>query len=147
LVEDPKEYRFCPYAEAVAGLKEARRGLKFVTAGLYAISSGEALGLYRQMLFGKGARPIVGRGHISREAAAKVLNEQGDDLPMSVLLRCRIRFFTEGAVIGSSDFVRAQINSWTLSKERKHAPQPKSVVANDFDGIEVLKNVRGSAFS
>jgi REP element-mobilizing transposase RayT len=147
LVKDPKDYRFCSYAEAVAGLKDALRGLKFVTAGNYACSDSEALNLYRQMLFGKGAQPVEGRGQVSREAAAKVLNEQQGQLPMAVLLRCRIRFFTEGAVIGSKDFVHTQCKHWTASKGRKHPPKPERVQTNDFGGIDVLKNVRGSAFS
>jgi REP element-mobilizing transposase RayT len=147
IVEDPKDYRFCGYAEAVAGQRDALRGLKFITAGLYDCSNREVLGLYRQMLFGKGAQASEGGCHISREEAAKVLNEQAGQLPVSVLLRCRIRFFTEGAVIGSSDFVRSQLEQWAQSKQRKHTPKPRSVQANDFDGLAVLKNVRGSAFS
>ena len=54
LVGDPKDYRFCGYAEAVAGGALARDGLQRIWADFGA----DALQAHRRLLFGKGASPI-----------------------------------------------------------------------------------------
>ncbi len=65
IVEDPKEYRFCGYAEAVAGEKRAKLGLAFIWADSMKLkkmkdgshSFDEVLAAHRQLIFGKGASP------------------------------------------------------------------------------------------
>ena len=42
LVEDPKDYRFCGYAEAVAGVGVAREGLRRIWAGFVGDAAGTA---------------------------------------------------------------------------------------------------------
>ncbi len=116
-MEDPKDYRWCGYAEAVAGNLKAQRGLEVVWA---TYASGElrdagggvrlksALAAHRSLIFGKGASPWDCRGkRIDRATAERVLNEENGELPMSVVLRCRVRYFTDGAVLGTAEFVRA----------------------------------------
>ncbi len=50
LVEDPKDYRWCGYAEAAAGNREARAGL----ATSLGVSREAAPTEYRKWLFGEG---------------------------------------------------------------------------------------------
>lgn len=147
LVEDPKDYRFCGYAEAVAGQKWATKGLKFVTAGRYEVTEREALADYRCMLFGKGSSPAVGKGQMDREQAARVLEKEQGQLPTSTLLRCRIRYFTEGAVLGSREFVEAQMAAWQRSTGRKYPPSPRFIPCIGEAPFAVMRGVRGSAFS
>ncbi len=147
LVEDPKDYRFCGYAEAVAGHHSAIQSLKFVSAGLYEISKTEALQSYRQMLFGKGGAPAVGKSAIHRERAVRVLETEEGLLPTSTLLRCRVRYFTEGAVLGSEEFVRAHAANWMKKSGRQRPIRPKSITCSDHEPLAVIRNVRGQAFS
>ncbi len=147
LVEDPKDYRFCGYAEAVAGRVAAIRSLKFVSAGLYDISNEEALRNYRQMLFGKGSAPSGTKAHITREDALKVLEKEAGRLPTTVLLRCRVRYFTEGAALGSAEFIKLHAERWKRTSERKKAVRPKFIVCSDAEALTVLRNVRGEAFT
>jgi len=53
ICSDPKDYRFCGYAEALAGSKLAQKGLLSVIGGTWH----EAQSTYRQMLFSIGAGP------------------------------------------------------------------------------------------
>jgi len=147
IVEDPKDYRFCGYAEAVAGRKHAVRSLKFLTAGLYSISQEEALAHYRCMLFGKGSAPIGGKVQIDRMHAVRVLEEEQGRLPYHILLRCRIRYFSEGAVLGSVEFVQSYMESWQSSTGRKYPPKPQNIRTEDTKLLAVMKNVRGAAYS
>ena len=146
LVKDPKDYRFCGYAEAVAGNHSAIQSLKFVSAGLYKISKTEALQSYRQMLFGKGGAPAIGKSAIDRERAVRVLETETGLLPASTLLRCRVRYFTEGAVLGSAEFVRGHAANWMKQSERQRPIRPKSITCSDHEPLSVIRNVRGQAF-
>lgn len=147
LVEDPKDYRFCGYAEAVAGRKLAIQSLKFVSAGLYDISNEEALQNYRHMLFGMGSALTEKKAYISRERAIQVLEKEDGRLPTAVLLRCRVRYFSEGAALGSAEFVRVHAERWKRISDRKKAVRPKFIVCSDADALTVMRNVRGQAFT
>ncbi|MGB0415815.1 MAG: transposase, partial [Coraliomargarita sp.] len=71
LVEDPKDYRFCGYAEAVAGEVEARKGLKRIWAdhagagaSSRAPTMARVLKAHRMLIFGKGASPWTHQGRV-----------------------------------------------------------------------------------
>jgi len=147
IVEDPKDYRFCGYSEAVAGHRHAVRSLKFLTAGLYSISVEEALAQYRCMLFGKGSAPAGGAAQIDRAAAVRVMEKEQGALPRYILLRCRIRYLTEGAVLGSREFVQSHVEHWQRSTGRKYPPRPQMIETEDTEVLAVMKNVRGTAYS
>jgi hypothetical protein len=69
LATDPKDYRFCGYAEAVAGNKPARAGLTHI------IGEGKhwpaVQAAYRESLFGKGSTPEEHAAAISPEQFAR----------------------------------------------------------------------------
>jgi REP element-mobilizing transposase RayT len=114
LVDDPKDYRWCGYGAALGGDVLAGAGLAEVVKALpVAETEGlEPLPGYRVLLFGRGVeRGATAEGEavkkgFSREAACKVIAE-GGKLERVDFLRCRVRYFTEGAVIGSREFVNA----------------------------------------
>ena len=113
LVERPEEYRWCSYAAAVGGMKLARSGL------VSAISPGRKLGWakaaekYREYLFGVGREVKGGQtpdgevkskgGFTQREIEA--VWAAGGKLSLAQALRCRVRYFTDGVVLGSQEFV------------------------------------------
>ena len=102
LCEVPKDYRFCGYAEALGGESVAQNGIA-------AIAESDdwkvAVREYRMMIFGKGAAPKAGAYAISQEKMEAVMRARGK-LPRAVLLRCRVRYFSDGAILGSKAFVR-----------------------------------------
>ena len=115
LVEDPKDYRWSGYGEAMAGQRTAREGLRRVVEGLGQGKAGtfsEALALYRVHLYHQGTEEREAlnedghlvRGALKREAVLKVLAARGR-LPLGSYVRCRVRYFCDGAVLGSRGFV------------------------------------------
>jgi len=129
MVDDPADYRWSSYGEAVGGGrkgngKKAREGLvRAITsdgadggAGFDAGRWKEASRRYRRLLgMALERKPmnakveVTGKMRISKNEAEAL--ESGDnetvlpELSMAKMLRCRVRYFTDGAVIGGREFV------------------------------------------
>jgi REP-associated tyrosine transposase len=139
LVEDPKNYRFCGYAEAVGGRETARSGIHSVLGGR---SWEETQSNYRQLLFGTGVRPRKNAGGISIETFKRVMDE-GGRLPLTELLRCRFRYFSDGAVLGSKAFVETQIAIYRAKMSRREGSGPWELPPlADWGDLAVLRKVR-----
>jgi REP element-mobilizing transposase RayT len=113
LVSDPKDYRYSGYGEAVGGGKEARRGLRRLmeaTHGSGRVSWGKTHNAYRQHLYVQGRQKGQNRqGQAVRpgftpEQVRQVL-AAGGRLPMHEILRCRVRYFSDGLALGSREFL------------------------------------------
>ena len=115
LVKDPKDYRWSGYGEAAAGRKRAKLGIQRVMLSLAAgkeVSPSNALELYRLYVYNQGQpqREASGtarrkaRGALKHEEVMAVLKRKGK-LSLEDYLRCRVRYFTDGAVVGSREFV------------------------------------------
>ncbi|CAN5338331.1 hypothetical protein BH23VER1_BH23VER1_02780 [soil metagenome] len=110
LAEDPKDYRFCGYAEALGGSRSAVGGLRRVVAPEEdGIKAGEVLSRYRLLIFGRGGQRRDGSGRVVRrgvsEESREAVEKAGGVLPFHVLLRGRVRYLTEGAAVGSREFL------------------------------------------
>jgi hypothetical protein len=145
LVIDPKDYRFCGYAEAVAGNTTARAGLRFVVAGpernphWTTVQNG-----YRLTLFGVGSAPRDGAGSIPPAELHKVVEKQGR-LALPDVLRCRIRHFTDGAVLGSKAFVAEHLSTYRRRTGRRRKSPPKPLPDIAYWGSD-LNTLRGRRF-
>ena len=151
MVKDPSEYRWSSYGEAVGGGKKgdgkkAREGLVRAYfcdqgVGYEAEKWQEVSRLYRRLMgLALGKKP--GRTELTKSArglgqttknTAELLEGQDNetalkDLGTAKMLRCRIRYFTDGAVIGSKEFV----NEAFASARERFGPKRK-------DGARKLK--------
>jgi putative transposase len=125
MVSDPAEYRWSSYGEAVGGGskgngKKAREGLvracmSHQGAGFEAEKWKEVSPIYRRAM-GLALGRKSGKAGVKKGGARPQMNtaealEAKDngtalaDMGMAAMLRCRIRYFTDGAVIGSKEFV------------------------------------------
>jgi putative transposase len=128
MVKDPADYRWSSYGEAIGG--GAKGNGKTARAGLVrALKAHQGVGAdaelwasgisreYRKLLMSGAVQKIserVGRdgkmvtetlrNGISKEEAAHEQERDGE-ISLGTMLRCRIRYFTDGAVIGSRVFV------------------------------------------
>jgi hypothetical protein len=155
MVADPADYRWSSYGEAVGGGtkgdgKKAREGLVRAYfcdqgVGFEAEKWREVSRLYRRLM-GLALVRKSGRAEVSRAEkglgqstmnTAEMLESDDNgsvlkDLGMAKMLRCRVRYFTDGAVIGSKEFV----NEAFASARERFGPKRK-------DGARKLKG--GSA--
>jgi putative transposase len=138
MVKDPAEHRWSSYGEAIGGGKKgdgkkAREGLVrayFCDQGV-GFDAGkwqEVSRLYRRLMgLALGKKPgranvsqsNKGLGQTTKNTAELLESEDNEtvlkDLGMAKMLRCRIRYFTDGAVIGSRSFVD---EAFSKSRER-----------------------------
>ena len=135
IVSDPAGYRWSSYGEAIGGGaggggKKAREGLvraclSHQGAGFEAEQWAEASRLYRRLL-GLALERKSGAAEIDQAQVKPALNtgealaakDNGTVLPdlgVAAMLLHRVRYFTDGAVIGSKAFVNA---AFTAARER-----------------------------
>jgi len=144
MVVDPADYRWSSYGEAVGGGakgngKKARAGLVRAMGahkGYEADASHWSQGIsrqYRSLLMagaieqteqvishdGKSERRVIRKG-IPKAFAEQEENWFGE-LSLARMLRCRVRYFTDGAVIGS----RAFVNEAFVSARERFGPRRK----------------------
>jgi hypothetical protein len=126
--KDPAEYRWSSYGEAVGGGtkgngRKAREGLVRAYlcdqgVGFEAEKWQEVSRLYRRLMgLALGKKPGRAENQRRSQTAATVTKNTAEllesdanetllkDLGMAKMLRCRVRYFTDGAVIGSREFV------------------------------------------
>jgi REP element-mobilizing transposase RayT len=157
MVKDPAEHRWSSYGEAVGGGnkgngKKAREGLVrayFCDQGV-GFDAGkweEVSQLYRRLMgLAIGRKPgqaevsqsTKGLGQATKNTAELLESEDNEtalkDLGTAKMLRCRIRYFTDGAVIGSKEFV----NEAFASARDRFGPKRK-------DGARKLKGEGAAA--
>ena len=135
IVSDPKDYRFCGYGEAIGGgSRLAREGLMSVDRDL----SG-----YRQTLYGYGSDVRDGKASVSREEAVRVLEKEKGRLPLATVLRCRVRYFSDGIIFGSAPFVIRELEANADgAKVKAHG-----LTGSDWQGLSVGKGLRKDLFS
>jgi REP element-mobilizing transposase RayT len=144
LASDPKDYRFCGYGEAVAGHKPACAGLCAIHGP--STTWADAHSAYREALFGTGTTTKQHAQAILPAAFEKVLKQKGR-LPLATVLRCRVRYFTDGAVLGSQAFVATHLAAYQKrhgARERT-APRPLAPIT-DWGGLTALRGLRKNAF-
>ena len=128
MVADPADYRWSSYGEAVGGGtkgngKKAREGLVRAYfcdqgVGFEAERWREVSRLYRRLMgLALGRKPgrfevsetARGLGQTTKNTAEMLASDDNEtvlkDLGMSRMLQCRVRYFTDGVVIGSREFV------------------------------------------
>ncbi len=184
IVEDPKDYRFSGYGEAIGRGRLAGFGLMRRLAGLPAegLEAGggcasevgeaasakgvsgthqvrrrsvgslskrleEAAQAYRILLYVEGSTPVEGpRGQkkagrvMSRKAMREVL-ARGGTLSTGELLRCRVRYMTDGAIIGSRGFIETKAGELKESIGPKKA-SPRPMRGGGWFGLCSLRDLR-----
>ena len=158
ICDDPKDYRWSSYGEAVAGGKLAQTALQWLhsfqieslgtTSTTPNISAQESLERWRCYLFGvpyskaarkeelskekEGGEAELFRSRVSREKSLEVLHSEGR-LKRSDYLRCRVRYLSDGIALGSKEFVEAAFQSGRelFAEQRKTGARP-------LKGLEVL---------
>lgn len=156
LVDDPKDYRWCGYGAAAAGEPQAQIGLRAVLAGGQRIAEEQdtpanALATYRRWLFGQGeqregttetGQPL--RRGFTREAVLAVIAARGR-LALTEYLRLRVRYFADGAVLGTRGFVEG-----IFTELRERFGSKRTSGARRMDGLEpelfTLRRLRRQVF-
>lgn len=106
-----------------------------------------ALEQYRMILFGMGSSRSRENQKVMSAEKARAVIAQGGKLPVSVLLRCRVRYMTAGAVLGSQEFVSTYYEAHRehFSERRKKCFHKMS--GSDWGGLVVLRGLRSDIYT
>ena len=151
IVSDPVEYRYCGYGEAMGGSRIARRGIaRLMDSGSY---WGRAIERYRVIVFGKQSslklRPsggyvrdaAKGNAGVDPEKTREILNT-GGRVSRNEALRCRVRYFSDGAVLGSKEFVQGYFESNRDRFGAKCRDRPRRMRGSDWEGLMCIRDFR-----
>ena len=154
LVSDPKEYRYSGYGEAMGGGTVAREGLRRLMQATRGsrVSWGRTQRAYRQHLYVQGrrkgldpaGRPV--RQGFTPEEVQKVLSA-GGRLPLHELLRCRVRYFSDGLALGSQAFLEPIFHRYRGHFGQKRQSGARPMRYGDWGGLCTLRNLRLQAVS
>jgi putative transposase len=150
LCTDPKDYCYCGYAEALAGSARARQGIQTILGHPKASSWQELRRHYQEHLLNRGSRLTKTRPPFLAPAKAKrVVDQQKAPLSMPQLLRCRIRYFSDGVILGSQAFVQHHFYQLKekLGYKRRTAATPLTALGGGPDPpLWVFRDLRLKPF-
>ncbi len=148
IAADPKDYRWCGYAQACAGVGEAVAGLKRVAIATDPVTGTSAAGSagaefdllswYRQLLYGKGEERVDAEGRVVKpgfsEEKVEAVKNEGGHMGVHTYIHLRVRYFTCGLVLGTQGFVEKVFQSkrtWFSSKRLSGARRLQGLDLND----------------
>ncbi len=139
ITSDPADYRFCGYAEAVGGGERAREGLRCLLSRKPE-SWRTVQAEYRRLLYGVGEATWVRQG-FTRDEVSDVEAQKGE-LPKSAVLRSRIRYLSEGLIVGSRSFIDSWLpgNRWRFGERSLSGSVERRLP--DTTGLGILPPVR-----
>ena len=160
LVDDPKDYRWSGYGQALGGDALARTGIAAIFAtphhGSPSVSSTaktvhkqwqSIAEDYRLTLFGRAAETVGADGTVvrkgaSRQAIEKAVAAKGK-LPAGELFRLRVRHLSAGTALGSVNFLNELVKHRpnAVSDHRKTGARPiRALDAGDFHSLRDLRS-------
>ncbi len=148
LCADPKDYPYCGYAEALArGSPEDQENLRIILDLPETTSWEELCREYRKHLFMRGA--LASKNHpaaFTPDQVEKVVEQENGELTAAELLRCRIRYFSDGVILGSRDFVQSHFERLKeiLGYKRKRGPAAMKILPRA--GLWAFRNMRARRF-
>ncbi|CAN5421887.1 hypothetical protein BH23VER1_BH23VER1_11370 [soil metagenome] len=149
VARDPKDYRFCAYAEAVAKDGAARSGLRIVVAG----GDGDlpwqtVLSRYRLSLFGRGRRRRDADGRLLQRGFTdeEVERVEGEDgvLALHELLRCRVRYMTQGAAVGGRAFLDRLLEARPEFFGSRRKTGGSKMRGGDWGGLHAVRDLQNA---
>jgi hypothetical protein len=147
IVSDPKDYNWCGYGEAVAGGKRAREGLAAIFGEANHRCWRSVAPRYRHLVSAAGTeRGVTESGAAPRpgltvEQVEQIVKERGE-LPLQDVLRCRVRYFSDGMAIGGKEFVDEvfRLHRDNFGSKRKDGARPLRFAA--WGGLCAARDLR-----
>ena len=137
LVQDPKDYRFSGYGEAMGGSQRARAGIMAMSGAEDWASTG---GEYRQLLYGLGGE---GKRALDPEGIREV-QRAGGQLGVAEALRLRLRYLSDGVALGSEAYVNEVFREFRNRFGPKRRSGARPLRGLPFTDLRTLRDLRRS---
>ena len=157
MVAKPEEYRWCGYASALGGNRWARLGLGKILTNSHQVSGedfeqkwAETAQLYRLWLYHEGEERVIDEnagvsGQKKRGFSKEEVEEEHarkGKLTVREAIRCRVRYLTEGAVLGSEHFVNQVFSSNPSQFGRRRESGARRMREADWGDLCLLRDLR-----
>jgi len=155
MVESPEEYRWSGFGEASAGSRQARVGLGVAAHAAPGgeVAANRVMSEYRLEVYGRGEESGIPEGStargeprpkrcgVTRERVEEV-KSAGGKLTAWEALRCRVRYFSDGVVLGSKAYVEEHFaeHRWRFGPRRKSGARKMRYV--DFGGLCTVRDLQ-----
>ncbi|MGE9289942.1 MAG: transposase [Puniceicoccales bacterium] len=134
LVKKPGDYAYSGYGQAKAGNPVAIDG--YTPLGEFSDY---------ELLLSESDSPQAKALDINRERLGAILSAGTVEAPINVALRCNVRYFTDGMMIGSPDFIEEQVKSFPIRTKKERKPHP--MIGADWKGLCVGTGLKQEIFS
>lgn len=157
MVDRVEDYRWCGYASAVAGNRWAREGLGRVLRHSPRINGEDwerdweaTAPIYRLWLYDQGEAPEVADDEVKirpvrrgfRSVEVETERARGGKLPLRQVIRLRVRYFTDGAVLGGAAFVESVFARHRERFGLKRRTGARPMEEADWEGLCVLRDLK-----
>jgi hypothetical protein len=144
LAGDPKDYRFCGYAEALGSDARARAGLLSVMG---AVDWAKGAAEYRMRLYVEGGKAgESGKAVFDRAKILQVLRA-GGSIGTGAALRLRIRYFKDGLVLGSEAYVNEIFQEFRSHFSPKRRTGARKLRWLPFADLRTLRDLKKNVVS
>lgn len=144
LVPDPKDYRYSGYGEALGGSAKARAGLLSVIGQA---DWGRGAAEYRMRLYVEGGKAgESGKAVFDRAEVLKVLRA-GGAIGCGEALRLRIRYFGDGLVLGSEEYVNGIFQQFRSRFGPKRQTGARKLRQLPFVELRTLRDLKKNVVS
>jgi hypothetical protein len=160
MVAKVEGYRWCGYAAAVGGNPLARRGLgRILTTSDHVSGSDfeekwpETAAAYRLWLYHEGEeREIPEKGRVNRKkgfSQGEVEKEEARQGQMTIAeaIRHRVRYMTDGAVMGSESFVNRVFERNRMKFGKTRQSGAREMREANWNGLCVIRDLRDEVIS
>lgn len=142
LVDSPEDYRWCGYAEAASGKRRAEHGVKMLFSlreGVSLEDCSRLMDRYRLFLYAEG--------HLGTKESRQRLLDSGGRLSRDELLRCRVRYFSDGFVLGSRQFVNRVFSEKRMYFGEKRLAGAHCMRGGEWGGLCVARDLQKNVIS
>ncbi len=160
IVKRAEDYRWSGYGAAVGGDEVARKGLgrildqsSRVSGDDFADNWKETAKLYRLWVYSEGVEitPDLEKGERGRKGFTheelEAVERRDGKMPRARALLCRVRYFTDGAVLGSAAFVDEVFESNRSHFGSKRTSGARKMRGAKWDGLCVIRDLRKTVIS
>ena len=157
MVKDPADHRWSSYGAAMGGDKAARSGLQHIVGTIRndgqskPQAAGRWLEQYRVWLFGSaGEQADPATGRVRRKGMkpqqVQAVLKSGGKVGRWEMLRCRLRYMTQGGAIGTKAFIESlfQTERWRFGPKREEGAKPMKGGDAVWSGLRTLRAPRWS---
>lgn len=162
MVSKVEDYRWCGYASALGGNRWARKGLGRILRNSPPVSGEDfekdwetTSQVYRLWLYDQGeVEEIIEFAKVAEKTRSgftreevEAENRKGGKLPLRQVIRLRVRYFTDGGVLGSAAFVDSVFERHRERFGLKRKTGARRMREADWEGLCVLRDLRRDRIS